>query len=352
MQWDVFCRVVDHFGDIGVCWRLAADLASRGERVSLWVDDRSALAWMAPGGAVGVTVRDWGAEAGRARPGDVVVEAFGCNPPAAFVQQMAKKPSAPIWINLEYLSAEAAVERNHTLPSPQLDGPGTGLVKWFFYPGFTEATGGLIRETGLQDRQRTFDAPAWLRAQGLGRGQDERLVSLFCYANPSLPALLARLADAPTLLLATAGIAADQVRRALGPALTRESLRAAVLPALTQPDYDALLWASDLNFVRGEDSFVRAQWAGKPFVWQVYPQHDRAHEVKLDAFLQRHLASAEPRLAAEVRALWCAWNGAGDRPLDLAPLPAWRQHCAAWRAGLLAQDDLTRQLLRFVAERR
>ena len=54
MKWDLFCRVVDNFGDVGVCWRLAADLAQRGEQVRLWIDDASALTWMALQGARGV----------------------------------------------------------------------------------------------------------------------------------------------------------------------------------------------------------------------------------------------------------------------------------------------------------
>ena len=32
MLWDLFCRVIDNHGDLGVCWRLARDLAARGER--------------------------------------------------------------------------------------------------------------------------------------------------------------------------------------------------------------------------------------------------------------------------------------------------------------------------------
>ncbi len=59
MHWDLFCRVIDNFGDIGVCWRLAADLGARGESVRLWVDDASALAWMAPQGSAGVEVLRW-----------------------------------------------------------------------------------------------------------------------------------------------------------------------------------------------------------------------------------------------------------------------------------------------------
>ena len=352
MLWDLFCRVVDNFGDIGVCWRLAADLASRGERVRLWVDDPSALAWMAPDGALGVTVLQWNADAGAVDPGDVVVEAFACDPPPPFVQRMVVRPAAPVWINLEYLSAEAAAERNHGLRSPQLEGPGKGLNKWFFYPGYSEASGGLIRELGLMAAQQRFDAAAWLLRRGIAAREGERRVSLFCYDNPALPGLLDALAQTPTLLLATAGQAANQVQRALGPGLARGALRAVALPLLTQQDFDALLWSCDLNFVRGEDSLVRAQWAGQPFVWQIYPQHDRAHEAKLEAFLDRFLALAGEPQCAELRHLWRAWNGLSKQAIVPADLRPWHRHCVAWRSSLLAQADLTQQLLRFVAERR
>ena len=165
MLWDIFCRVVDNHGDIGVCWRLAADLAARGERLRLWIDDSSALAWMAPRGAAGVQVRAWDdAASEHSQPGDVVVEAFGCDPPTAFVARMARGVPAPCWINLEYLSAEAYVERSHGLTSPQAGGPGAGLVKWFFYPGFTPRTGGLLRERGLLASRKQFEPAAWLVA--------------------------------------------------------------------------------------------------------------------------------------------------------------------------------------------
>ena len=38
-SWDVFCRVVDNYGDAAVCWRLARQLADEhGARVRLWID--------------------------------------------------------------------------------------------------------------------------------------------------------------------------------------------------------------------------------------------------------------------------------------------------------------------------
>ncbi|HWI10064.1 MAG TPA: elongation factor P maturation arginine rhamnosyltransferase EarP [Burkholderiaceae bacterium] len=352
MQWDLFCRVVDNFGDIGVCWRLAADLATRGEQVRLWVDDASALRWMAPAGAPGVHVMRWPASDAGVDPGDVVIEAFGCELPMPFVERMARRTRAPVWINLEYLSAEAFVERAHRLPSPQQGGPGAGLTKHFFYPGFTPRTGGLIREPDLAARQRAFDGSAWLAAHGAAVADGEQVVSLFCYENGALPALLDQLALRPTLLLATTGAAAHQVTALLGPGLKRGALRALTLPPLSQRDYDHLLWASELNFVRGEDSFVRAQWAARPFVWQIYPQHDAAHIAKLDAFLARFLAGADAPWRAGLQRFWHAWNGAGPALPALPARAPWVEHAVRWRDSLRAQTDLVTQLLGFVAETR
>jgi len=187
----------------------------------------------------------------------------------------------------------------------------------------------------------------------LARRGDEQLVSLFCYDNAALPDLLNRCAGRPTLLLATAGHAAAQVSRLLGPGLQRGALRAVLLPWLSQTDYDHLLWSCDLNFVRGEDSFVRAMWAGRPFVWQAYPQQDGAHAAKIDAFLDRFLATADSALAAPLRHGWHAWNGL-VAPTDRLPLdlPAWAPAALAWRDHLLAQADLSTQLIGAVSESR
>ncbi|RVU45323.1 elongation factor P maturation arginine rhamnosyltransferase EarP [Rubrivivax rivuli] len=346
LLWDVYCRVIDNLGDAGVCWRLAVNLAQRGQHVRVVIDDAAPLAFMAPNGAPGVEVLPW---PGPATPGDVVVEAFGCDPPAKTVAAMARRTPPPLWLNLEYLSAEAYVERSHRLPSPQFGGPGAGLTKWFFYPGFTPATGGLLREPGLAAAHAAFDRHAWLQAQGqppLRPG--EQVMALFCYDNPALPALLAELARTdtpPTRLLLTPGPAQRQVA-ALWPQ-PPAAVQVHALPWLTQAGFDQLLWAADLNFVRGEDSLVRALWAGAPFVWQVYPQDDGAHAAKLQALAQRL------QLPADVAALWRAWNGLQAPWPGLPPRAgAWAAAAQAASAAQAAQPDLATQLLAFVQMQR
>ncbi len=348
-RWDLFCRVIDNYGDIGVCWRLARQLAASGTPVRLWIDDASALRWMAPEGPPpGLSVHPWAEAAQASDCGAVVIEAFGCELPEDFVALMARQQPAPAWINLEYLSAESYVERSHGLASPQFSGPGRGLSKHFFYPGFSTRTGGLLREPGLLAAQQSFDAPAWLAQQGMAPRPGERLVSLFAYPNEGLGELLARLGEAPTLLLVCPGAAQTALAAPAAPALP-PGLRWQALPYLSQDDYDRLLWACDLNCVRGEDSFVRAQWAGKPFLWHIYPQDDGAHGPKLEAFMERWLAGTEPALAACWRGLWRAWNGLGDwAPARLPEPRAALAHAQAWRAQLTAQADLLTQLRQFI----
>ncbi|WP_395057705.1 elongation factor P maturation arginine rhamnosyltransferase EarP [Polaromonas sp.] len=364
-QWDIFCRVIDNHGDIGVCWRLSADLAARGQQVRLWVDDGSALAWMAPQGQAGVSVLPWTEPLGLnllrldSAPCEVMVEAFGCEIAPEFIAACAEQQRAggqkPVWINLEYLSAEPYVERSHALPSPVQHGPAAGWIKWFFYPGFTPAAGGLLREPGLLQRQAAFDRAAWLAAQHIDWG-GEKLVSLFCYEPPALANLLAQFARAgwagqPVRLLVAAGRAASAVRAVAddkkggqlmpdGPGL----LSISYLPLLSQLDFDHLLWACDLNFVRGEDSVVRALWAGKPFVWQIYPQDDQAHQTKLQAFLG--MLAAPPSL----RAFHQAWNSLAQE-LPEINTPDWSESVHAVRQRLLTQPDLASQLLEFVAKK-
>ena len=350
MNWDIYCRVIDNYGDVGVVWRLARDLAARGEQVRLWLDDASALEWMAPTGQpANVQLLAWpaGPDMDAEPTGDVVIEAIGCQLPDAVVTRMAARPKPPHWINLEYLSAESYVERSHGLQSPQFSGPGRGLIKRFFYPGFTPRTGGLLREPGLLALQEMFDPQAWLAGQGQQRLAQERVVSLFAYPNKALPGLLELLAGQPTLLMVCPGATQQQIARMNLP----QTLRCYAMPYLSQADYDHLLWASDLNFVRGEDSFVRAQWAAKPFVWQIYPQEDGAHELKLTAFLDQWLDQAEPEMANQSRQLWRAWNGLQPwHSIHLPATSAATAHARVWRQHLLGQADLSSQLLKTVRD--
>lgn len=379
--WDIFCNVIDNFGDIGVSWRLARQLArERGFRVRLWVDDLDRfyplLPSLAPaqGGlfdtAEGVEVRPWTADFPPVTPGEVVIETFGCRLPEAYLQAMAALPRPPFWVNLEYLSGEDWVGECHGLTSPH---PRLPLVTHYFFPGFTPESGGLLREGDLLDRRERFAADPTQAARlrdRLGLPADTLegsalRVLLFTYGHlPVAPLLDAwSRGDRPIHCLLPPSPALPQIQAWVGEGwepgrgtVQRGQLRLSPIPFLPQEDFDALLWFCHINFVRGEDSFVRAQWAGLPLVWQIYPQEEEAHLVKLRAFLKLYLAQAPAELAQAISVLWEAWNRglavAAPWQALVEQLPQWQQHSHQWGQSLAAQGDLCSQLLTYMEKSR
>ncbi|MHB0974169.1 MAG: elongation factor P maturation arginine rhamnosyltransferase EarP [Thiobacillus sp.] len=372
--WDIFCNVVDNYGDIGIAWRLARGLArEHGLAVRLWVDDLRAFQRIWPAidadadrqACEGVTVCAWRMPFAATEPAQVVVEAFGCALPESYLAAMAERFPPPVWINLEYLSAEAWVAAHHGLPSPH---PRLPLTKYFFFPGYTSDTGGLLAEADLAGRRAGFvrsGTPAFWRELGLGVPQaDELRVSLFAYENPALPDLLdAWAADPrPVTCLVPEGRVVPQLAAWLGVSSLqagdrhqRGALALRILPFLDQDRYDHLLWACGLNFVRGEDSCVRAQWAARPLVWQAYPQAEAAHWAKLDALLAHYTEGLGHETARAVGGMWRHWNGQPETAGVAACWAAWRaqlaaieRHAEAWCARLGLAGRLSDKLVDFV----
>jgi uncharacterized repeat protein (TIGR03837 family) len=371
-RWDVFCRVVDNFGDVGFSWRFARQLArEHGKIVRLHLDDLTVLSKLRPEihaaydlqRLEGVEVCRIHDEAAAGEVADVVVETFGCDPPEPYVMAMAHREPRPRWINLEYLSAEEWVEGSHALPSPH---PRLPLLKHFFFPGFTARTGGLIREESLLRRRDEFQSDAgaqaafWRSIVGEAPPADALKVSLFSYAGAPVEGLARSCAQGagPVWLIAPEGVAATQLESLNLAPRAREAMRCVTIPFLPQDRYDLLLWACDVNFVRGEDSFVRAQWAARPFVWHVYPTDDNAHWIKMSAFLARYTAALEPAHAAAVAALWTAWNRNDDDSATPGLQESWGQftarqqafgvHARRWCAELASRRDLAAELVDFV----
>jgi uncharacterized repeat protein (TIGR03837 family) len=378
LSWDIFCRVVDNFGDAGVSWRLARQLAEEhGGTVRLWIDDLAPLHLLyrkvrpdvGSQFIAGVEVHRWTAPWTPVRPADVVIEAFGCGLPDDYVHAMAERVGCPLWIVLEYLSAEGWVPAHHGLSSPH---PRWPIPRFFFFPGFGPATGGVLREAGLVHRRNAFGAAERRRMwESLGfepPDADATVVSMFAYESAPLAALLAgwERHNEPVIVAIPQGKNAASVAAYLGIAVIEAGkqfrlggLEVRVLPFVEQARYDELLWSCDCNFVRGEDSFLRAQWAALPLVWQLYPQTENAHSKKLDAFLNVYCAGLPRSAATALRAMWQAWNAAGDNTVSFGT--AWRKfwahrgtlkdHARSWATRLAADDDLASRLAQFCTER-
>ena len=361
MQADVFCRVIDNYGDIGVAWRLVRQLQAEHDwKIRLWVDDLPSFQRIEPRVTHAaqqhindIEIIDW-SRATDFTPAPVVIATFSCDLPEVYLANLSTGTSmiasmhdlastdtrtetrtetstetsafecGSILINLEYLSAETWVEGCHGLAALRAD----GLSAYFFFPGFTKKTGGLLRESDLITRrdawqnnlsvQRTFLESLLLSSAALTALFPEnqhhapitaaRLMTLFCYAHAPVASLIEVLAQdtRQTVLLIPEGIHPSYQTGRIGQLLIER------IPFLPQTEYDKLLWTADLNFVRGEDSIVRAIWAGKPFVWQIYPQTEHTHLVKLRAWLD----VAELPLA--IKELFLSWNAESGEGLRSA----------------------------------
>lgn len=373
----LFCKVIDNFGDIGICWRLARQLEQEHHiAVTLWVDDLVSFKKICPELSVeleqqtihNICVRHWrdqDAQFDVNEIANIVIEFFGCDIPPAYIASMAQCQPPPVWINLEGLSAEEWVEGCHTLPSSH---PQYSLTKYFFFPGFTQKTGGLLREKNLVQEHHEFNQVTPSRKiflSNLGVSTEELdtlTISLFCYPHAPVEQLFHVWENGAESIncLVPAGVANEVVEKFLqqeakpGAQAKRGNLSVRVIPFVPQQDYDKLLWSCDLNFVRGEDSFVRAQWAQKAFIWHIYPQDENLHHKKLRAFLERHTASS-----VASQALSLAWNDASSTPDWLRlwtdfrqDLPAIQVRSALWQQQMQDIGDMTSNLLSFINTKR
>ncbi|MDP2247576.1 MAG: elongation factor P maturation arginine rhamnosyltransferase EarP [Nitrosomonadales bacterium] len=361
-RWDILCRVVDNFGDIGVCWRLAKQLSLEYDfDVRLWVDDPATVQRLIPQydpkqqsqKIHGITVLHWqehvSAKDMLSIP-DVVIEAFACDLPAPYLHAMAAKQDQPIWLNLEYLSAESWIEGFHLKPSPH---PQLALNKTFFFPGWTEASGGLLREKGLLAARDNFQ-------RDMLREESAIRVSLFCYPYAPIHELLSAMSQSSTpihcfipegSLLEQVSLFFDVPSMQIGDRKQRGNLLVDILPFMPQDEYDQLLWSCDLNFVRGEDSWIRALWAGRPFIWQPYRQEEETHLVKLEAFLARYSGSLHKDSRQSLVAFHTAWAKGDFQAADwlslLAHLPILDSHAKTYADEMAMQPDLASKLVIF-----
>lgn len=364
---DIFCKIVDNFGDIGVCWRLARQLQTEHAlEVRLWIDDFKVAQTLIPSLQLNqfkqvieaVTIMQWVKEADFSNAAEVVIETFACGLPTVYLAAMAQQKSK--WVNLEYLSAEPWVADFHARPSPQAQ----GLTRYFYFPGFAAATGGLLRESEMINsnqlliHNKSQQDAFWQSLQITTT--DALKVSLFCYPHAPIVALLDAMAQSQqtthcyvpaTRIVPKIATYFGRDKLIIGDVLQLGNLHIHVLPFLSQHDYDQLLAACDVNFVRGEDSWVRAIWASKPFIWQPYWQQENTHLQKLDAFIDVFYQQATPDVQHVVRQLHHMWLQQSQVPLDwqayLTQLSAIHQVTQRAAACLAEQADLAAKLVIF-----
>jgi uncharacterized repeat protein (TIGR03837 family) len=309
----LLCKVIDFFGDIGVAWRIAKQLTNEFNiEVHLLVDDLVTSQRLIPSINLHLKVQtiegicihhctfDEDSDS-LPKPPAFVFNLFNIDLPHKYRDLIKSQNSK--YIAIEYLSAETWVDNFHLKPS--ID-PESGLIKTFFYPGFTSQTGGLIREKNLLIRRENFALTQRQKLiESLGGDAAIYTISLFYYPSQKMTTFL-------DMMNALARPIQFFVPQYLFDLLKFDKdypyLSIIPYPFLSHDSFDELLWSCDLNFVRGEDSWIRALWAGKPFIWQPYIQENDIHLIKLKAFLKRYFENCNKDISEILIAMHEDWS--------------------------------------------
>ncbi|WP_371751139.1 elongation factor P maturation arginine rhamnosyltransferase EarP [Snodgrassella alvi] len=372
----VFVRVIDNYGDAGVGWRLSCLLAEYLHmHVRLWIDDTDALNKLvpAPEKQARITIEAWQGDAmmqqqlSAAADPVLVIETFGCELPPQVLERI--RQCRPLWLNWEYLTAEDWAVGLHAMSSLQPN----GLEKYFWFMGIDEGSGGLLREPDyLAEREKFRQQPqlqqAFRQEYGLPLQHTGQLWLVFAYTSGQWAQWMAmwQEADTPVTLWLAGGQVIESLRAAklIAPEELQQegdicdlgNVTLVRIPFVPQAAFDRLLWLADAAIVRGEDSFVRALWAGLPFFWHIYRQDDDVHLQKLHSFWFKAMQGWPAELRQAFTVLSDDLNGAGAVS-SLKREQAWQYLCAhwqswvksaaAWSEMLHGQDNALEKLARF-----
>lgn len=305
---DIFCEIIDNYGDIGVVYRTAKELQKifpeskirvflnrldEFKKINSQVID---LPSQNIDGIEYITFDYLRDNANKLLTAQVIIEAFGCQIPEEYIE--IAYDNSELLINLEYLSAEDWIEDFHLQSSPLGRGK---LKKVFFMPGFTEKSGGVIADSNYLERiQRVLENKEFYEKKYLSDIEDREnkiVGTLFSYEKNFTPLLedLKKL-DKDVVILAMGEKTQDSLRKILKNfsiedfrnSLKYGKIEIKFLNFLNQEEYEELINIVDFNFVRGEDSFIRAVLTGKPYMWHIYCQEEYAHMDKIEGFLDKY----------------------------------------------------------------
>ena len=303
---DIFCEIIDNFGDIGVVYRISKELKKIFQNVRIRIvlnrlEEFKAINkkvkdtdYQEIDGLICVTEKYVKENIETFGVSDVFIEAFGCNVSEEYVK--AAKENSKLWINLEYLSGEKWIEDFHLCES-LIDSK--TLKKIFFMPGFSEKSGGVIIDSGFLERMkfgkenRDEVFKKYFKDFDL---KDKFIGTVFSYEK-NFENLLETLKnyEKETVLLLMGEKTQKSFSEILKKNLTEDYGNIVKYGKITmiysdffsQEEYEEIISASDFNFTRGEDSFVRGIILGKPFMWHIYLQEEKAHMDKIKAFTER-----------------------------------------------------------------
>lgn len=286
---DIFCEVIDNYGDVGVSYRLARSLGRKypDSKIRFILNKREELKLIR--GNDNLIIKDYN-QCQNLIPSDLIVQCFACNIPDIYMEKAYNV--SKVMINLEYFSAEDWIEDFHLQEC--ILGRGK-LKKYFFMPGLSSKSAGILIDEEFIFRKNNVlnNRKEYLKKFGIDDKYD-LIGSIFSYEK-NFDTLISELLklDKKILLLVMSEKTQKNFIKYFDNKYKYDKIDFVKLPFFSYGDYEELLSLCDFNFVRGEDSFVRALLLGKPFLWHIYPQEKNIHMLKLESFLEKYCGKWE-----------------------------------------------------------
>ena len=284
---DIFCQVIDNYGDVGVTYRLAREFKRvyPNKKLRFVINQTEELNLIRKSEDIEIILyKDISKIENSA---DLIIESFGCEIPKKYMDKALK--NSKLIINLEYFSAEKWVDDFHLQESFL----GGNLKKNFFIPGLSEKSGGILLDNEFLERKKKVEANKEYYLEKFGIKEKYDLIgSVFSYEKnfDSLIEELKKL-DKKVILLILSEKTQKNFIKYFDNGNNYDKIKFVKLPFFTYDKYEELLALCDFNLVRGEDSFVRALLLGKPFLWHIYPQDENTHIKKLESFLEKYCSN-------------------------------------------------------------
>ena len=281
---DIFCQVIDNYGDVGVAYRLAREFKRvyPNKKLRFVINKTEELNLIRKSEDIEIILyKDISKIENSA---DLIIESFGCEIPKKYMDKALK--NSKLIINLEYFSAEKWVDDFHLQESFL----GGNLKKYFFIPGLSKKSGGILLDNEFLERKKQVEENREYYLEKFKIKEKYDLIgSVFSYEKnfDSLIKELKKL-DKKVLLLILSEKTQKNFIKYFDNSNNYDKIKAVKLPFFTYDKYEELLSLCDFNLVRGEDSFVRALLLGKPFLWHIYPQEENIHIQKLNSFLEKY----------------------------------------------------------------
>ena len=284
---DIFCQVIDNYGDVGVAYRLAREFKRvyPNKKLRFVINKTEELNLIRKSEDIEIILyKDISKIENSA---DLIIESFGCEIPKKYMHKALK--NSKLIINLEYFSAEKWVDDFHLQESFL----GGNLKKYFFIPGLSEKSGGILLDNEFLERKKKVEANKEYYLEKFGIKEKYDLIgSVFSYEKNfgSLIEELKKLGKKIILLMLSEKTQKNFIKY-FDNGNNYDKIKFVKLPFFSYDKYEELLALCDFNLVRGEDSFVRALLLGKPFLWHIYPQDENTHIKKLESFLEKYCSN-------------------------------------------------------------